>query len=123
MSDETTRVAITPDKSLLNKCRFVLAVNASIQPETLRQMLPATIKIGSVEKIKDLVAYHLPGVKVNALATAPRELPYYAGFSYFELDKTSELWADLYQSSGIALHLAGEFPELQIEFWAIKPVH
>lgn len=123
MTDETTRVAITPDKSLLNNCRFVLAVNANIQPETLRQTLPATIKIGSVEKIKDLVAYHLPGVKVNALATAPRELPYYAGFSYFELDKTSELWADLHQSSGMALHLAGEFPELQIEFWAIKPVY
>lgn len=122
MTDETTRVAITPDESLLNNCRFILAVNASIQPETLRQTLPATIKIGSVEKIKDLVAYHLPGIKVNALATAPRELPYYAGFSYFELDKTSELWSDLHQSSGMALHLAGEFPELQIEFWAVKPV-
>lgn len=123
ITDEMTRVAITPDKSLLNNCRFVLAVNANIQPEILRQTLPATIKISSVEKIKNLVAYHLPGVKVNALATAPRELPYYAGFSYFELDKTSELWEDLYQSPGIALHLAGEFPELQIEFWAIKPVY
>lgn len=86
MTDETTRVAITPDKSLLNSCRFVLAVNANIQPEILRRTLPATVKIGSVEKIKDLVAYHLPGVKVNALVTAPRELPYYAGFSYFELE-------------------------------------
>lgn len=123
MTDDSTRVAITPDRSLLNNCQFVLAVNANMQPETLKQKLPATIKIGSVEKIKDLVAYHLPGIKVQSLTTAPRELPYYAGFSYFEIDKTSELWGDLYQSSGIALHLAGDFPELQIEFWAIKPVY
>lgn len=122
-TDDSTRVAITPDRSLLNNCQFVLAVNANMPPDMLKQKLPATIKIGSVDKIKDLVAYHLPGIKVQALATAPRELPYYAGFSYFELDKTSELWGELHQSSGIALHLAGDFPELQIEFWAIKPVY
>lgn len=123
ITDDLTRVAITPDQSILNNCRFVLAVNANMPAETLRQKLPATAKIGSVEKIKDLVAYHLPGIKIQALTTAPRELPYYSGFSYFEMDKTSELWSDLHHSSGIALHLAGEFPELQIEFWAIKPTH
>lgn len=123
ITDDSTRVAITPDRSLLNNCQFVLAVNANMPPDTLKQKLPATIKIGTVEKIKDLVAFHLPGIKVQALTTAPRELPYYAGFSYFEVDKTSELWGDLHQSSGIALHLAGDFPELQIEFWAIKPAY
>lgn len=122
LRDEATRVAITPDNTLLNSCNFVLAVNASVPPEMLRQRLPATIKISSVEKIKELVAYHLPGIKVQALATAPRELPYHAGFSYFEIDKSSELWQDLETSSGLAIHLAGEFPGLQMECWAIKPV-
>lgn len=121
--DDATKVAITPDRSLLNSCRFILAVNADLQPDALKQKFPATVKIGSVEKIKELVAYHLPGIKIWPLATAPRELPYYSGFSYFELDKTSEMWLDLHSSSGIALHLAGEFPDLQIEFWAIKPVY
>lgn len=122
LRDEATRVAITPDITLLNSCNFVLAVNASVPAEVLRQRLPATIKISSVEKIKELVAYHLPGIKVQALATAPRELPYHAGFSYFEIDKSSELWQDLEDSSGLAIHLAGDFPDLQMECWAIKPV-
>lgn len=122
LRDEATRVAITPDITLLNSCNFILAINASLPDEVLRQRLPATIKISSVEKIKDLVAYHLPGIKVHALATAPRELPYHAGFSYFEIDKSSELWQDLESSSGIAIHLAGDFPDLQMECWAIKPV-
>ena len=59
---------------------------------------------------------------MQALATAPRELPYHAGFSYFEIDKSSELWQDLEDSSGLAIHLAGDFPDLQMECWAIKPV-
>ena len=122
LRDEATRVAITPDTTLLNSCNFVLAINASMPSEVLRQRLPATIKISSVEKIKELVANHLPGIKVHALATAPRELPYHAGFSYFEIDKSSELWRDLEESSGLAIHLAGDFPDLQMECWAIKPV-
>lgn len=122
LRDEATRVAITPDRTLLSSCNFVLAIQASIPSETLRQRIPATAKIGSVEKIKDLVSYHLPGVRLHALSTAPRELPYHAGYSYFELDKSSELWADLNNSAGMAIHLAGDFPDLQIECWAIKSI-
>lgn len=120
LRDDTTRVAITPDITLLNSCTFVLAVQASLPSDTLRQRIPTTIKISSVEKIRDLVSYHLPGIRVHALSTAPRELPYHAGYTYFELDKGSELWSDLNQSAGMAVHLAGEFPDLQMECWAIK---
>ncbi|EPF74372.1 type VI secretion system baseplate subunit TssK [Acinetobacter rudis] len=120
LRDEATRVAITPDPSLLTTCRFVLAINASLPSDALRQRIPTTIKISSVEKVRDLIAYHLPGIHVHALSTAPRELPYHSGFSYFEISKDSELWDDLSQSSGMAIHLAGEFPDLVIECWAIK---
>lgn len=120
LRDEATRVAITPDVSLLNTCTFVLAIQASLSSDVLRQRIPTTIKIGSVEKVRDLVAYHLPGIHVHALSTAPRELPYHSGYSYFEIDKGSELWEDLSHSSGMAIHLAGNFPDLDIECWAIK---
>mgnify|MGYP003584937336 FL=1 len=117
---EATRVAITPEITLLNSCSFVLAISASMPSEVLRQRIPTTIKISSVEKVRDLIAYHLPGIHIHALSTAPRELPYHSGYSYFEIDKGSELWQDLEQSSGIAIHLAGDFPDLEIECWAIK---
>ena len=81
---------------------------------------PATIKIGSVEKIRELVNLQLPGVTLRPLAVAPRQIPYHAGFAYFELERSGEHWNVLQTSGGIALHVGGEFPGLQIEFWAIR---
>ena len=87
LRDEATRVAQTPDQSLLDKASFVLAIKADMPNEALRQKIPSVVKIGTVEKVKELVAYHLPGIKVHALSVAPRELPYHSGYVYFELDK------------------------------------
>ena len=42
------------------------------------------------------------------------------GSRYFELDQTSDLWDQLKSSGGVALHVAGEFPGLTMEFWAIR---
>ncbi|EGZ50914.1 type VI secretion system baseplate subunit TssK [Neisseria wadsworthii] len=120
MRDEATHVAQTPDQSLLDKASFVLAIKADMPNEALRQKIPSVVKIGTVEKVKELVAYHLPGIRVHALSVAPRELPYHSGYVYFELDKKNELWDMFDTSSGMAFHLAGNFPNLDVEFWAIK---
>ncbi|MNC93604.1 hypothetical protein D3C83_102690 [compost metagenome] len=57
---------------------------------------------------------------MQAIPVAPRQIPYHAGFAYFELDQTSDLWSQLATSGGIGLHVAGEFPALTMEFWAIR---
>ena len=101
-------------------CPFVLAVNADLPAEVLRSQFPAQIKIGSVEKIRELVNLSLPGIQITALPVAPRQIPYHSGFAYFQLDRHNELWGQLSQSGGIAIHVAGEFPGLQMELWAIK---
>lgn len=119
--DEATHVAQTPDRSLLDMATFVLAVKADLPTEQLRQRVPSTMKISTVEKIKELIAYHLPGIKINSLAVAPRELPYHNGYIYFELDKQTEMWEMFDDTSGMAFHLAGDFPNIDLEFWAIKP--
>ncbi len=80
--------------------------------EELRRRFPAQLKIGPVEKIGDLVTLGLPGVPVHAVPVAPRQIPFHAGFAYFELDQTNELWDQLKTSGGVALHVAGEFPGL-----------
>ena len=114
------RVAVIPDKTLLTTARFVLAVNAQMPPEALRLRFPTQVKIGPVEKIRDLVNLQLPGVSLRSLPVAPREIRYHAGFNYFELDTSHELWRQLAQSGGLALHLSGEFPAIEFEFWAIR---
>ena len=114
------RVAVVPDPELLRSAVFVLAVSAQVPPEAVRSGFPAMVKIGSVEKIRDLVNLQLPGIGLRPLPVAPRQLPFHAGFTYFELDKNSEYWKPLLTSAGFAMHIPNEYPGLQMEFWAIR---
>jgi len=114
------RVAIIADLELLKSANFVLAVNAQLPPDALRTRFPTQVKIGPVERIRDLVNLQLPGIPMRSLPVAPRQIPYHAGFNYFELERGGDLWKQLERSGGLAMHVAGEFPGLEMEFWAIR---
>ncbi len=114
------RVAIISDQDLLKSASFVLAVNAQLAPEILRTRFPSQVKIGPVERIRDLVNLQLPGIPLRSMPVAPRQIPFHAGFNYFELERGGELWDQLQRSGGMAMHIAGEFPGLELEFWGIK---
>ncbi|AWL04326.1 type VI secretion system baseplate subunit TssK [Massilia oculi] len=114
------RVAVLPDRALLHSATFVLAVQAQLAPEAVRAGFPPQVKIGSVETIRDLVNLQLPGIALRPLPVAPRQLPYLAGHTYFELDRGSDYWQQLSNSAGFAMHIAGSFPGLQMQFWAIR---
>lgn len=113
------RVGSIQDRALL-QAAFVLAVRANMPAESLRRQLPNQIKIGSVEQIAQLVNVALPGVPARPLSVAPRQLPYRNGTVYFELDTTSPVWKELEGSGAIAIHIAGNFPDIDVELWAIK---
>jgi type VI secretion system protein ImpJ len=113
-------VGTVSDRTLFDTAGFVLAARADMPTEELRRRFPQQLKIGPVEKIRDLVNLQLPGIAIQAMPVAPRQIPYHAGFVYFELDRTSELWRVLKTSGGIAIHQSGEFPGLTLEFWAIR---
>ena len=114
------RVGPIVDRSLVTDATWVLAVKAQIPAETLRRGFPNQIKIGPVEQIRELINVALPGIAVRALPVAPRQLPYYAGTSYFELDRSSPYWAALARSGGVAIHIVGDLPGLEVECWAIR---
>ncbi|VAW58773.1 Uncharacterized protein ImpJ/VasE [hydrothermal vent metagenome] len=114
------RVATIEDRSLIGSAMFVLAARADIAENTLRNNLPAQIKIGPVERIRDLVNAAMPGIQLRALSVAPRQIPLHSGFSYFELDPRSEYWQELKHSGGFAIHPGGDFPGLEFEFWAVR---
>jgi type VI secretion system protein ImpJ len=114
------RVALVPDKNLFTSATFVLAVRAQMPAEHILTGFAPQVKIGPIERIRDLVNLQLPGVGLRALPVAPRQLPFHAGFTYFELDRGNELWKQFATSAGMALHVAGDFPGLAMEFWAIR---
>ncbi|WP_431222852.1 type VI secretion system baseplate subunit TssK [Serratia sp. L9] len=114
------RTAAINDRDLLRTADFVLAVRAQIPQEQLRRQFVQQTKITSMEKIRELVSVQLPGVPLVALSAAPRQLPYHSGYTYFMLDRQSPAWKEIQQSNAIAFHVSGDFPELDMQFWAIR---
>jgi len=114
------RVARVPDRNLLKQARFVLAVKADATTEELREQVPRLIKAGTVESIRDLVNNQLPGIQLEGLPVAPREIRYHAGCVYFELDRASDQWRLLDESGGFAFHVSGNLANLVVELWAIR---
>ena len=86
----------------------------------MRKRFPAQLKIGPVETISKLVNLSLPGIALQPIPVAPRQIPYHAGYVYFELDQASDMWGQLKASGGIGLHLGGDFSGSKMEFWAIR---
>ncbi|MFQ5621862.1 MAG: type VI secretion system baseplate subunit TssK [Paracoccaceae bacterium] len=113
-------VGIIADRKLVTTANFVVAVKADIPEETVRRHFSSQAKVGPVEEIRQLVNSALPGIALRALPVAPRQIPYHSGVVYFELDRDSPYWSKLTTTGGIAFHVSGEFPGLQMELWAIR---
>jgi type VI secretion system protein ImpJ len=114
------------DVELLRSAVFVLAANAQLPAEALRARFPLQAQLGSRERIRALVDHQLPGIPLRPLPVAPRQIPYHSGYTYFELDKARrpndpvDYWKDLETSRMIVMHVAGDFPELSLQLWAIR---
>ncbi|OQS32960.1 type VI secretion system baseplate subunit TssK [Chromobacterium haemolyticum] len=113
-------LAILHDKSLLDHARFIIAVQAEIPEESVRKGFPLRAKLSPAEHIRDLVNLQLPGISLRPLAAVPRQLPFYDGFCYFELEPSTEQWAAMAASAGFALHVPADFPGLQMALWALR---
>jgi len=113
-------VGVVNDKTLFESAAFVLAARADVQTEALRRGFPAQATIATVESIAKLVNDHLPGVPLQPLAVVPRQIPFHAGFVYFELDRNDARFRELKSGGGIAIHVPETFPGLAMELWAIR---
>lgn len=115
-----TYAAKRPDLNLLKNAVFVLAARAEMPTENLRTDFPRQTIIGPVEEIRQYVGSLTPGIPIHPLAVAPRQIPYHAGYTYFELDQHGDVWRKMESSGGFAIHIGGKYPGLELEFWAIK---
>ncbi|WP_336291865.1 type VI secretion system baseplate subunit TssK [Aeromonas dhakensis] len=113
-------VAMVNESELMKSADFVLAVRARMPQEQLRKQLLQQTKVASSDKIRELINLQLPGIPLLPLPVAPRQLPYHAGYSYFQLDRQSPAWQMLAVSNTLAFHIAGDFPELDMQLWAIR---
>ncbi len=114
------RTGVLPDADLARNASFVLAVNAQMPSDQLRARFPLQSKLAPVARLRDLVNLALPGVTLRPLPTAPRQLPFHAGFHYFELDRGDDLWKQIEGSGSLALFVTNDFPGIELELWAIR---
>lgn len=114
------RVGVIHDGTLLTEAAFVLAARAAVDVEALRANLPRRIKVGSVESIRDLVMRQLSGVEIYPMPAEPRQIPFRANTVYFSVNIRSEHWQQVRASRAVAVHVAGDIPDLQLELWAIR---
>ena len=99
---------------------FVLAVGAQLPSDVLQQQFPAQAKVGPAERLAELIRSHLPGIPLQAMPVPPRQIPFNAGQVYFELTQDHPLWQQVQRYGGLALHVAGSFPELRLELWGVR---
>jgi type VI secretion system protein ImpJ len=114
------RTTDVQDQRLFSEATFVLAVGAALSGEEVRQNFPRHVTIGPVNEFQDLIDGGLRGITVTPLPLMPPQLPHHAGRVYFELDRSNTYWSKLPTSRGMAILVAGNFPELQMECWAIR---
>ncbi|PHM60147.1 hypothetical protein Xish_03292 [Xenorhabdus ishibashii] len=113
-------IATLPDANMIHTFSFILAIHADVTNDILMNKFPAQMKIAPVGRIRELVQLQLPGILLRTMPSVPRQIPWHSGYVYFELEKEGDLWKQMEKSSGFALHLAGGFPGLRIEFWAVR---
>ena len=114
------RVASLDPSELRGFSSLVFAVAAHMAPDQLASQFPARCKVGPSDRLAELIRAHLPGIGLQALPVAPRQIPFNAGHVYFELDQRGPLWEHLLQHGGLALHVAGEFAGLRLELWGVR---
>ncbi|MEZ2293259.1 type VI secretion system baseplate subunit TssK [Variovorax sp. RCC_210] len=114
------RVASVEPSELQGFSSLVFAVAAHTPPEQLASQFPARCKVGPSDRLAELIRSHLPGIPLQTLPVPPRQIPFNAGFVYFQIDPRGPLWEHMVKHGGLALHVAEEFPGLRLELWGVR---
>jgi type VI secretion system protein ImpJ len=112
-------VSTIRDRALFRNATFVLEVAARRPLTEIQLQFPHLFKLGPNTKMNEIVHAHLPGVPLVHLPTPPPQIRTISDHVYFSLDKSSPLWPEFSTASAIGMHFSGDWPELQLELWAI----
>jgi type VI secretion system protein ImpJ len=112
--------ATVADKHLFDSARFILAVKARVTPDELQKRFPRQTTISSKNQLRALVEAQARGIELAPLITVPNAIPMYENNVYFELRPEEQLWREIATSGDIAMHIAGNYPDLAMQLWTIQ---
>lgn len=107
------------DRTLFRNATFILEVSAARPLGEIQTRFPQLFKVGPNTKMNEIVNAHLPGVPLVHLPNPPPALRVISDHVYFRLDRQSELWPEFSTASAVGMHFSGDWPELELEFWAV----
>lgn len=107
------------DRSLVRNATLVLEVAARRPLTEIQAQFPQLFKVGPNTKMNEIVHAHLPGINLVHLPTPPPQIRALTDHVYFYLDRTSPLWPEFSTASSIGMHFSGDWPDLELELWAV----
>jgi type VI secretion system protein ImpJ len=116
---ENAFVSTIRDRSLFRTATLVLEVAARRPLSEIQTQFPNLFKIGPNTKMNEIVHAHLPGVPLVHMPTPPPQIRAITDHVYFLLERKSPLWPEFSVASSIGMHFSGDWPDLELELWAI----
>jgi type VI secretion system protein ImpJ len=112
------------DRSLLDHDLY-LGLTSSMQEATLRDRVPALLKMASWNQIYEVVKQARRGVSVNVEWQPTAALPLKPGVCFFRVDKSGTYWDDVFTSGTVALYLPkdGEWAGSSLAMYAVPQSH
>jgi type VI secretion system protein ImpJ len=120
--ERATNAFVSPirDRSLFRTASFVLEVSARRPLTEIQSQFPNLFKVGPNNRMNEIVLASLPGIPLVHMPTPPPQIRAITDHVYFFLDKKSPLWPEFSTAASIGMHFAGDWPELQLELWAVR---
>lgn len=116
---QNSYIAEVMDRNLFREATFVIEVESAKPLTEIAQQFPELCKVGPNTRMNEIVNNNLPGVEMRHAPTPPRQIRAVSSNVYFILDKNTALWREFSTAPALAMHFAGDWPELKLELWAI----
>jgi type VI secretion system protein ImpJ len=98
--------------------QFYLGVSAQASEVEIITTVQRKAKLAPIGRLEMMVNAALPGVQLVPEATAPSAIPAKAGFKYFRLQQSGELWDQVTQTKALAIHMPSDLPSTKLELVA-----
>ena len=105
----------------LRAVQAYLAVRSEMADAELIQKAPSFIKVASRDEIQRLFNQSVSGVGLSHVSEPPRALPVKLDFRYFRLELSDPLWQAVLRSRSVAVWVASQIPNPEMELVLILP--
>lgn len=110
--------AIT-DQRVLDRSRWVLAIQSPVGEVDLISKTPALVKICSTIFVRKLVEKALPGLGLTHLQIPPAAISARADTQYFSVSKAGPCWDHMVATRQVGVYVPGELPKPNLELLVV----